>query len=225
MDQKAITYTRVSTSAQGRSGLGLEAQQAMIATFAAANGFERVAEYRDVESGAHDARPALLKALAHAKRLRCPIIVAKLDRLSRDVAFISDLMKRRVPFICTDLGMDADPFMLHLFASLAEKERRLISERTRSALKAAKARGATLGWASPTRQDRAQATAHSVAVRVARADEHARQIAPVIASCQKAGGTTLRQIAECLNARGVKTARGGQWHPSSVARALERLAA
>src|SRR5476651_1403874 len=101
--KKAIFYVRVSTARQGRSGLGLEAQRAALGAFAAANGFTSIAEYRDVESGANDARPALLKSLDHAKRERCPIIVSKLDRLSRDVHYISGLMANGVPFIVTEL--------------------------------------------------------------------------------------------------------------------------
>ena len=117
--------------------------------FAAAEGFELVAEFVEVETGkgadALDRRPQLAAALAVGRQHKCPVIVAKLDRLSRDVAFIAGLMAQRVPFIVAELGVDADPFMLHIYAALAEKERRLISERTRSALAARKAQGARLG--------------------------------------------------------------------------------
>lgn len=221
--KSVINYIRVSTKSQGRSGLGLEAQQSALATFAAVNGFEAVAEYRDVESGKHDDRPALIAALAHAKRLGCLIVVAKLDRLSRDVHYISGLMAKGVPFIVADLGIDVDPFMLHLYAALAEKERRMIGERTKAALKAAKARGQRLGWGSSQRTDLASAVTHSVAVRMAKADAHASSVASIIASSRKAGATTLQAIADCLNARGVATSRGGSWHPSSVRNVLARL--
>src|SRR6478736_737352 len=137
----AIAYTRVSTTRQGKSGLGLEAQQTALAQFAEAEGFNIVQAFSDTESGKHDddRRPALAEALAAARKHAAPIIVAKLDRLSRDVHFISGLMKHKVPFIVAELGSETDPFMLHLFAALAEKERALISRRTKDALAAAKA--------------------------------------------------------------------------------------
>ena len=147
--QQAIAYYRVSTARQGRSGLGIEAQREAVTRFAAAEGFDLTAEFVEVETGkgsdALDRRPQLAAALATGRQKKCPVIVAKLDRLSRDVAFISGLMAQRVPFIVAELGRDADPFMLHLYAALAEKERRLISERTRAALAARKAQGARLG--------------------------------------------------------------------------------
>ena len=147
--QHAVAYYRVSTARQGRSGLGIEAQRAAVARFAEAEGYTLIAEFTEVETGkgadALDRRPQLAAALAAGKTGKCPVIVAKLDRLSRDVAFIAGLMAQRVPFIVAELGADADPFMLHLYAALAEKERRLISERTRSALAQRKAQGAKLG--------------------------------------------------------------------------------
>src|SRR6267143_969782 len=145
----AIAYIRVSKPRQGRSGLGLEAQQTSIALFCEVEGFAIQATFTEVETGkgfdALERRPQLAAALAEAKKLKSAVIVAKLDRLSRDVAFIAGLMAQRVPFIVTELGIDADPFMLHLYAALAEKERRLIGERTRSALAARKAQAARLG--------------------------------------------------------------------------------
>ena len=132
----AIAYYRVSTQRQGRSGLGLEAQRTTVARFAEVEGIIIVGEFTEVETGkgadALDRRPQLAAALATARKEKCPVLVAKLDRLSRDVAFIAGLMAQRIPFIVAELGADADPFMLHLYAALAEKERRLISERTRS---------------------------------------------------------------------------------------------
>jgi DNA invertase Pin-like site-specific DNA recombinase len=144
-----VTYIRVSTTRQGRSGLGIEAQRAALARFADAEGFEIVREFIEVETGkgadALDRRPQLAAALAEARKRRCAVAVAKLDRLSRDVHFISGLMAHRVPFLVAELGPDVDPFILHLFAALAEKERALISARTRAALQAAKERGVKLG--------------------------------------------------------------------------------
>ena len=147
--EQAIAYLRVSTQRQHRSGLGLDAQRAAIERFAATESLKIAAEYVEAETGkgsdALDRRPQLAAALAAAKAAKCSVVVAKLDRLSRDVAFVAGLMAQRVPFIVAELGRDADPFMLHLYAALAEKERRLISERTKAALVAKKATGAALG--------------------------------------------------------------------------------
>src|SRR5271154_6305343 len=149
MTRPLIAYCRVSTSKQGRSGLGLEAQQEALSRFADAEGFELVRTFVEVETGkgsdAPERRPQLAAALAEARRRRCSIGVAKLDRLSRDVHFISGLMAHKVPFLVAELGADVDPFILHLFAALAEKERAMIGARTKAVLAAAKARGVKLG--------------------------------------------------------------------------------
>jgi DNA invertase Pin-like site-specific DNA recombinase len=211
-----VSYLRVSTAQQGRSGLGIEAQRDAIARFAQAEGYTLTAEYTEVETGkgadALDRRPQLVAALARAKRLKCSVVVAKLCRLSRDVAFISGLMAQRVPFIVAELGADADPFMLHIYAALAEKERALISERTKTALAAKKAQGALLG----NRTNLPVAQARSVAVNRANADSFAANVLPVIRQIEQAGATTPRAIAAALNARGIHTARGGRWHDSTV---------
>ncbi|MCK1463914.1 recombinase family protein [Bradyrhizobium sp. 2] len=216
-----ITYIRVSTTSQGRSGLGIEAQRQTLSHFAVAEGYEVVREFVEVETGkgadALDRRPQLKAALASARKLRCHVGVAKLDRLSRDVHFISGLMAHKVPFLVAELGPDVDPFVLHLFAALAEKERALISTRTRQALAAAKARGVTLG--NP-RLHVARKTA--VETVTASADKFAANVLPIIREAQKAGATSLRDIASALNARGVGTARGGQWHATSISNILER---
>ena len=147
--ESAIAYLRVSTQRQQRSGLGIEAQRATIARFAETEQLTIIAEYVEAETGkgsdALERRPQLAAALAVAKTAKCSVVVSKLDRLSRDVAFVAGLMAQRVPFIVAELGRDADPFMLHLYAALAEKERRLISEPTKAALAAKKANGAALG--------------------------------------------------------------------------------
>ena|ERR1700675_972408 len=150
----AIAYMRVSTAEQGRSGLGLEAQQAAIKAFAEREGIAVTQWLTEVQSGKRvsdtlDDRPILKAALAHAKAAKCLILVSKLDRLSRDVHFISGLMVQRVEFVVCELGRNQDPFMLHLFAALAEKERALISQRTKAALAALKARGVKLGAHTP----------------------------------------------------------------------------
>ena len=149
MAGQIVTYARVSTARQGKSGLGLDAQRSAMADFAQAHALAIASEFVEVETGkGHDAlerRPQLKAALAEAKRRKCPVLVSKLCRLGRDVHFISGLMVNRVPFIVSKLGPDVDPFMLHVYAALSEKERKLISDRTRDALKAAKARGRILG--------------------------------------------------------------------------------
>jgi DNA invertase Pin-like site-specific DNA recombinase len=220
-ERTLITYIRVSTSQQGRSGLGIEAQRQTLAHFAQAEGFTVVREFVEVETGkgadALERRPQLKAALAAAKKLRCHVAVAKLDRLSRDVHFISGLMAHKVPFVVAELGPDVDPFVLHLFAALAEKERALISTRTRQALSAAKARGVTLG--NPKLHVARKGAVEAVK---AEADRYAANVLPIIREAQKAGASTLRQIAEALNARGIPTARGGSWYAQSVANVLER---
>src|ERR1700716_2091569 len=206
-----IGYVRVSTSQQGRSGLGIEAQREALARFAASEGFEVAREFVEVETGkgadALDRRPQLAAALAEARRRRCPVAVAKLDRLSRDVHFISGLIAHRVPFLVAELGPDVDPFILHLFAALAEKERAMISARTRAALAAAKARGVKLG--GPKLAEARQSAAASVK---ALADHHAANVLPLIREIRRAGATSLHQIADALNARGISTPRGGRWY-------------
>lgn len=158
-----IAYYRVSTAAQGRSGLGLEAQRRAVAAFAQAEGFEIAAEYTEIETGkgadALNKRPQLKAALKQAKALKASVAVAKLDRLSRDVAFIAGLMAQRVPFIVTALGRDVDPFTLHIYAALAEQERRMISQRTIAGLAEAKQRGVKLGNAQLAENNKAAAAA------------------------------------------------------------------
>jgi DNA invertase Pin-like site-specific DNA recombinase len=219
----AVVYLRVSTERQGRSGLGLEAQREIVATFATREGIELVGEFVEVETGkgadALDRRPQLASALAQARRLKCPVVVAKLDRLSRDVHFISGLMTHRTPFIVAELGADADPFMLHLYAALAEKERKLISERTKAALAAKKAQGVRLG----NRTNLAEARLRAAASSIRSADTFATNVLPIIKQVRSAGATSLRSIAEALNARGVRTARGGRWEAATVRNVLNRF--
>ncbi|MGY2053204.1 recombinase family protein [Methylobacterium sp. JK268] len=219
-----VSYVRVSTGAQGRSGLGLEAQRAALATFAEANGFEIIEEFTEVASGkldaAFDARPQLYRALARAKKLKCAVVVAKLDRLSRDVAFISGLMAQRVPFIVAELGADADPFMLHIYAALAQKEREMIATRTRIALAMKKAEGAQLG----NRKNLSEAGVKGAAANKSGADAFASNVLPLIHKL-KAEGLSLRGIVDELNARKIATARGGEWTAMQVSRVLARTAA
>jgi DNA invertase Pin-like site-specific DNA recombinase len=160
----------------------------------------------------------LWAALGEARKARCPVVVAKLDRLSRDVHFISGLMAHRVSFIVAELGSDADPFMLHLYAALAEKERTLISARTRAALAVKKAQGVKLG--NPSNIDEAAEKGRK-AQQVA-ADQFAANVLPVIESIRAAGARSFEAIAKALNTRGIRTARGGQWHSTTVRNLLSR---
>jgi DNA invertase Pin-like site-specific DNA recombinase len=224
VDSKAVAYIRVSTAQQGKSGLGIEAQRDAIQRFAAAEGIELIDEFIEIETGkgadALDRRPQLAASLSAARRADCPVIVAKLDRLSRDVAFIADLMARRVPFIVAELGSNPDPFMLHLWAALAEKERKLIAQRTRDALARAKANGKRLG----NRTNLAEAQASGRQVQVDQAQQRAANLLPVIREIQTAGCSTLREIAAVLNRRGIQTPRGGAWTAMAVKRVIDRAA-
>jgi len=203
-----ISYIRVSTQQQGKSGLGLEAQREAIAKFADAERLSVTHEFIEVESGkgadALDKRPQLAAALAEAKQQKCPVAVAKLDRLSRDVHFISGLMAQKVAFVVTELGADVDPFLLHLYAALAEKERALISRRTKDALAAKKAQGAKLG--NPQ--------------LVAAAAERDVLLEPVL---KELAGQSLRAIGTELDRRGIKSWSGKPWSAPSVKAALVRL--
>jgi DNA invertase Pin-like site-specific DNA recombinase len=209
----AIAYTRVSTAGQGRSGLGLAAQQEALVRFAQAEGYKLVETFEEVETGkgsdALDRRPQLSAALELAKKHKAPIIVAKLDRLSRDVHFISGLMTHKTPFIVAELGADADPFMLHLYAALAEKERRLISQRTKDALAAKKAQGVKLGglrdYGIKTRDE---------------AKARAEALRPVL---EELKGMSANAIAAELNKRNVPTPNGGSWRAIAVIRVQRRL--
>ena len=218
-----VGYLRVSTKDQGAKGNGLEAQRDAIERFARQKGFEVAQWFSESESGkgyqdALERRPELALALKAAKRLKCSVVVSKLDRLSRDVAFISGVMAQRVPFIVAELGVDTDPFILHLFAALAEKERRVISTRTRAALKQVKAKGVALG--NPTNLEEAQRK--GAESNRANAEEFAARVVPVIQGLQREG-MSLHQTAAELNARGVSTARGGRWHATTVRNVLSRL--
>ena len=220
-DRRAVVYLRVSTAKQGSSGLGIEAQRHAIARFAEAEGFTIISEHVETESGkgadALDRRPVLAAALAEARKAKVPVLVAKLDRLSRDVHFISGLMAERVQFVVAELGANCDSFTLHLWAALAEKERKMISDRTRDALAAAKVRGVKLG--SPAIE---KANAASIESKKAAAVAHAARVLPVIEAIRKTGATSLRAIAAELTARKVSTVRGGAWTAVQVSNILKR---
>jgi DNA invertase Pin-like site-specific DNA recombinase len=208
-----ISYRRISKEGKkGLAGLGLEAQDNANRFFAPAHGFEIAGEYLEIETGkgfdALDKRPQLAAALAHAQQLNCPVLVAKLDRLSRNVAFIAGLMEKRVPFIVAALGMDVPPFMLHIYAAFAEKERQDISDRTKAALAVAKARGIRLG--NPQEVQAAEIAARAFA----------ETLRPVVTPVLN---LSSRRIASYLNAQGVKTAEGKAWQSTQVIRLINRL--
>ena len=213
MPAPIIAYIRVSTDKQGKSGLGLEAQRDAIGRFAA-NEFLAVAgEFIDVETGkgadALDKRPQLAAALRKAKQIKAPIVVSKLDRLSRDVHFISGLMTKRVPFIVAALGKNVDPFMLHIYAALAEKERSMISERTRDALAKAKQRGVVLGNPNVGKMNTEAAAARDA------------ELKPILETMWE---LPYREIAEELTNRNIPTPRGGDlWNAMTVMRVMKRL--
>lgn len=222
ISKQVVAYYRVSTQQQGRSGLGLEAQRQRVQAFCEQEQLEIIEEHTEVETGkgsdALERRPILKQALATAKRAGASVVVAKLDRLARDVHFISGLMSQRVPFITVEHGLDADPFLLHLYAALAEKERAVISERTKAALASAKARGVQLG--NHTNLEAAQAAGR--ATGKADADQFAErmrgQVMPMVDQ-----GLSYREIARRLESLGIKTARGGVWQPQQVSNLVKRL--
>ena len=209
-----VTYLRVSTDRQGKSGLGLEAQRKAVADHVAGKG-SIAAEFVEIESGKKNDRPQLARALAEAKRTGAVLLIAKLDRLARNVAFIANLLEAGVEIAAADMP-EANRFLLHVMAAVAEHEAQAISDRTRVALAAAKARGVKLGWSIPERAfEQRQAAKKGAAVNNARALTHAANILPVIEQI-RIGGASLRQVAAELNARGVKTTRGGKWHATTV---------
>jgi DNA invertase Pin-like site-specific DNA recombinase len=213
---KWIAYYRVSTDRQGDSGLGLDAQRKLVADYLNGGSWMLSAEFTEVESGKRSDRPKLTAALAMCKRLRAKLIVAKLDRLSRNVGFISALMDSGVEFVAADMP-HANKMTLQVMAVFAEYERDLISERTRRALAQAKERGTRLGGPK-----RIEASALGAAANKANADRFAANVIPIVREIQASGVTTLRGVARALNARGVQSARGVPWSPVAVSNILKR---
>ncbi|MEE4380108.1 MAG: recombinase family protein [Candidatus Competibacteraceae bacterium] len=208
-----IPYYRVSTDRQGRSGLGLEAQQQAVAAFIAQRGGVVVETFTEIESGRKNDRPQLAAALSICRCHRATLVIAKLDRLARNVHFISGLLESAVDFVAVDMP-EANKLTIHILAAVAEHEREMISQRTKEALQAAKQRGVTLG--SPTPHHGAEIAAR---VRQQKATEYRAGILPVLRQLQ-ADGLSLRQIAETLNQRDVPTARGGKWYARTVKNVL-----
>jgi DNA invertase Pin-like site-specific DNA recombinase len=216
MGRRFIAYYRVSTDKQGRSGLGLEAQRKSVRDSIAAWAGELVAEFTEIESGKRNDRPQLAAALAACRKHRAVLCIAKLDRLARNVAFIANLMESGADFVAVDMP-DANRLTLHVMAAFAEHERGAISARTKAALAAAKARGTRLGAPDPARAGLAGRESQRQGAR-----QFASNVLPIVTEIRRAGGGTLAQIAGALNARGVRTARGGQWHPATVRNLLLR---
>ena len=213
--QTAVSYLRVSTSKQGSSGLGREAQREAVSRYLAGCGCLQIAEFVEVETGkganALARRPQLREALALAKREGATLVIAKIDRLARNVHFVSGLMETGVPFVATDMP-HADRFQLHLFAALAEKEAEQISRRTKEALAAAKARGVRLGRNAEILREKHKADARD------RLQPYVERLRGLVSS-----GHSVRGIAEALNAAGLHSPGGGRWHIATVQRALARL--
>jgi DNA invertase Pin-like site-specific DNA recombinase len=216
-----VCYYRVSTQRQGRSGLGLEAQQKAVNDYLNGGNWHIVGEFTEIESGKRKDRPKLAEALAVCRVHGAKLIIAKLDRLARNVAFVSNLMESGIDFEAVDFPQ-ANRLTIHILAAVAEHEAKAISDRTKAALAAAKRRGVKLGGfrgAKLTRQARAAGSAAMARVAARRAAD----IAPVVAELQAAGATSLRAIAAGLNERNIPTARGdGEWSAVQVARVLAR---
>ena len=222
---RVVSYFRVSTEGQGRSGLGLEAQREAVSRLCQSRGWQIVADFTEVESGKRDDRPQLLAAMHRAKVTGATLVIAKLDRLSRSAAFLTALQEAGTPFVAADMP-EACETTVGILAVIARSERKAISRRTREALAAAKARGMRLGNPNGAAALRRAAKGNSAAIEAVKANASARaaDLASVIADIREGGATSLPSIARELNERGIVTPRGGRWHPSSVRNLWARLA-
>lgn len=215
-----VAYYRVSTAKQGHSGLGLAAQKEAVSTYLNGGRWTMVAEVKEIESGKKNDRPELIRALALCRVHRATLLIAKLDRLARNVAFISNLMESGVEFTAVDFPQ-ANRLTIHVLAAVAEYEASAISARTKAALAAAKARGVKLGGDRGVIASQATKGAKaSAAVRRCRAQKRAGDLLPVIQALQAQIGASLRSLAQALNERGIPAARGGQWSATQVQRVL-----
>lgn len=238
--QKVVSYVRVSTALQGRSGLGLDAQRAAVKALSAQRGFNVLAEFTEVESGKHDYRPELTKALHYARMTGSILVIAKLDRLSRNAAFLLTLRDSGIRFIAADIP-DANDLTIGLLAVIAQAEREAISTRTKEALATIKARLAGEGSYTSPRSNRtiyrlgnpngaaalrrgSNAAEASAASHKRLFDARVRDLKPIFAAAQAEGATTGQQIADYLNASGIITARNRRWYASSVRNVLIRIA-
>jgi DNA invertase Pin-like site-specific DNA recombinase len=216
MNGKFVAYYRVSTDKQGKSGLGLEAQRQAVENYLNGGSWKLIAEFTEVESGKNSERPQLRAAQAACKKHKARLVIAKLDRLSRNVAFIANLLEAGTDFVAAD-NPHANKPMVQMMAVFAEMERDAISKRTKEALAAAKARGVQLG--NPRL---AEARAEVNTARQEAADAFAANVLPIIRQIQKSGVSSLRGVAKALSARGIKTARGGAWSAVQVSDILQR---
>jgi DNA invertase Pin-like site-specific DNA recombinase len=228
---KFVAYLRVSTDRQGKSGLGLEAQRDAVARYLNGGGWKLVAEYVETESGKRNDRPKLKAALSHAKAMGATVVVAKLDRLSRNTRFLLDVIESGADVVFCDLPQippgPTGKFLLTQMASVAELERGLISERTKAALAAAKARGVKLGNPNGARALRGRHSGNREAVNAVRleAQRRADDLAGIIAALQSEGVASAHALARELNARDILTPRGGRWWPATALRLLDRYRA
>ena len=217
-NRRFVAYSRVSTARQGRSGLGLDAQRTAVREYLAGKGWPPAAEFVEVESGRRNDRPELARALEACRLYKATLVIAKLDRLARNAAFLLSLRDAGVDFVACDMP-DANRLTVGILACVAEAAAEAISARTRAALAAAKARGRVLGGFKghvPSAED----TRRSAEVRRERAQEHAARVAPVLIGLRDAGLTSLRALAGGLNRRGVPAPGGGTWHANSVRRII-----
>jgi len=219
---KFVSYLRVSTSKQGRSGLGLEAQRNAVEQYLDGGRWELLAEYVEVESGKKNDRPELIRAMHHAKVTGATLIIAKLDRLARNVHFISGLMETGVDFVAVDMP-EANRFTIHIFAAAAEHEREMASQRTKAALQAAKARGVKLGNPNGAAHLKGFGNDQAVAAIQEAAQHFAEELRPIVEDIRAHGVASIRGICSELNRRSITTPRDRQWHPTGVARLLSRL--
>ena len=208
--KRFVTYCRVSTKNQGILGLGMASQVETVSRYVQGQQGEVVGEFLEVESGGKADRPQLAEALALAKKSKGVLVVAKLDRLSRNAEFLLRLQNAGVDFVCCDCP-NVDRFTVGILALVAQRERELISERTKAALQMAKQRGVKLGAVNPERQVKLKNTG----ARRAK-EEFAARILPIIREIQSTGVTTLQGVADCLNLRGVRTRRGCQFSPTQI---------
>lgn len=221
---KFVAYYRVSTDRQGASGLGLEAQKKAVTDYLNGGKWALVGEFTDIESGKHDDRPALAKAFAACRLHRATLVIAKLDRLSRNSHFLTRLRDEKVDFVCADMP-DANKLTITILLAVAEHEREAISTRTRAALAAAKARGQKLGNPNGiSAEAQAKGAIAGGAAARAKAAGRAADLAPVIREIQGEGHTSLSAIASALNGRHIEAPRGGMWVPVQVSRVLARIA-
>jgi DNA invertase Pin-like site-specific DNA recombinase len=219
--RKAVTYYRVSTAKQGKSGLGLEAQRRSVEEFIASDGWHLAGEFVEVESGKIDHRPQLEAALAQCELTGASLIVAKLDRLSRNVAFLATLQDSGTKFVAADMP-EANELTIHIMAAVAQAERKAISRRTKEALAAAKARGVALGGRRANTEDLRKGPAASAAKRSRVAAERARKVARQIEALRGQGHSSLRQLAAALTEQGITAPRGGDWSAAQVRSVLSR---